>query len=80
MTQQLLQISGTPNLYRDLSSMAIINKDQQGLQEYQARRNAMAAQKQEINSMKSDINSIRDDMNDIKGLLLQLLGKEGANG
>jgi hypothetical protein len=80
MKQQLLQITGTPNLYRDLGSMAIINKDQQGLQEYQARRNAMAAQKQEINNIKSDINEVKDDLQEIKQLMLQLLGKEGSNG
>lgn len=80
MNQQLLQITGTPNLYRDMNSMAIINRDESGLQEYHARRNAMAAQKQEINNMKSDINNIRNDMQDIKSLLLQLIGKEGSNG
>jgi hypothetical protein len=80
MKQQLLQITGAPSLYRDMGSMAIINRDEVGLQEYHARRNAMAAQKQEINNMKSDINSIRNDMQDIKSLLLQLIGKEGSNG
>jgi hypothetical protein len=80
MKQQLLQITGAPSLYRDMGSMAIINRDEAGLQEYHARRNAMAAQKQEINNMKSDINSIRNDMQDIKSLLLQLIGKEGSNG
>ena len=80
MTQQLLQITGTPNLYRDMGSMAIINRDESGLQEYHAKRNAMAAQRQEINNMKSYINNIRNDMQDIKSLLLQLIGKEGSNG
>ena len=80
MKQQLLQITGAPSLYRDMGSMAIINRDEAGLLEYHARRNAMAAQKQEINNMKSDINNIRNDMQDIKGLLLQLISKEGSNG
>ena len=80
MKQHLLQITGTPNLYRDMGSMAIINKDQQGLQEYQARRNAMAVQKQEINNIKSDIDDIRQNLGEIKQLMLQLLGKEGSNG
>ena len=78
MGQQLVQISGT-SLYRDINSMAIINKDESGLQEYQAKRNALAAQKQEINNIKSDINALRDDMGEIKSLMLQLLGK-GSNG
>ena len=78
MNQQLVQISGT-NLYRDINSMAIINKDESGLQEYQARRNALAAQKQEINNIKSDINELKADIGEIKTLMLQLLGK-GSNG
>ena len=78
MRQQLIQISGT-NLYRDIGSTAIINRDESGLQEYQARRNALAAQKQEINNMKSDISELREDMKEIKSLMLQLLGK-GSNG
>ena len=80
MTQQLLQISGTPTLYRDLGSMAIVNRDEQGLNEYYARRNALAAQKQEINNIKSDINGVKSDLQEIKQLMLQLLGKEGSNG
>lgn len=80
MKQQLLQINGSTNLYRDMGSMAIINKDQQGLQEYQARRNAMAAQKQEINNIKTDIDLVKNDLHEIKQLMLQLLGKEGSNG
>jgi hypothetical protein len=35
MNQKLLQITGTPNLYRDMGSMAIVNRDESGLQEYQ---------------------------------------------
>ena len=78
MGQQLVQISGT-SLYRDINSMAIVNRDESGLQEYQAKRNALAAQKQEINNIKSDINALREDMSEIKSLMLQLLGK-GSNG
>lgn len=74
MNQQLVQISGT-SLYRDINSMAIINKDENGLQEYQAKRNALAAQKQEINNIKSEITDLRADITEIKSLMLQLLGK-----
>ena len=60
---------------RDTNSMALINNDKNGLQEYLRKRNRMASQEAEINNIKSDINSIRDDMNDIKVLLVQLLEK-----
>ena len=74
----LIQIPGTP-FVRDTKSMAIINRDQQGLEEYQRKRNFLASQKQEINNMKSDIDGLREDMKEIKTLMLQLLGK-GSNG
>lgn len=71
---QLVQIPGT-TLVRDISSRALINKDQHGLQEYEHKRNLLAAQKMEINTIKSELSSVKEDMSEIKQLLLQLLGK-----
>lgn len=74
----LIQIPGTP-LVRDTKSMAIINRDLQGLEEYQRKRHFLAVQKEEINNIKSDINGLREDLTEIKSLMIQLLGK-GSNG
>jgi len=62
-------------MVRDTTTRALINRDQNGLQEYQHKRNLLAAQKQEINNVKSEIDGIKDEMQEIKQLLLQLLGK-----
>ena len=70
----IVQIPGT-TLVRDTNSMALINNDKNGLQEYYRKRNRLAAQEAEINNIKSDINSIREEMGDIKMLLVQLLEK-----
>lgn len=70
----LVQIPGT-TLVRDTTSRALINRDQNGLQEYQHKRSLLASQRNEINTVKSDINVLKDDMKEIKQLLLQLLGK-----
>jgi hypothetical protein len=74
----LVQIPNT-KLYRDTESMALINKDVSGLEEYNAKRRMIASQKEEINKIKSEIESVRQDMNEIKQLMLQLLNK-GSNG
>ena len=75
----LIQIPDT-SFVRDTSSMALINKDQNGLNEYMKKRQLLASQKSEINMMKSDINELKSDMQEIKQLLVQLIGKENKHG
>jgi hypothetical protein len=74
----LVQITGT-NLYRDTETMALVNKDVSGLDEYNMKRRMMATQKDEINKVKSEIAGIKNDISEIKQLMLQLMGK-GTNG
>lgn len=64
---------------RDTSSMALINQDKKGLNDYLNKRKIMEAQRNEINTIKSEVNTIKSDVNEIKELLHQLLGK-GSNG
>ena len=73
----LVQVTGTKML-RDTNSRALINRDQNGLQEYEHKRSILAAQKMEINTIKSELNSVKEDMFEIKQLLLQLLGKSNG--
>jgi hypothetical protein len=70
----LVQIPGT-SLFRDTATRALINRDQNGLQEYQNKRHILANQKAEINNVKAEIGILKDDVQEIKQLLLQLLGK-----
>jgi hypothetical protein len=74
----LVQITGT-NLYRDTETMALVNKDVSGLEDYKMKRRMMATQKDEINKIKTELAGIKEDMNEIKQLVLQLIGK-GTNG
>ena len=64
----LVQIPGT-TLYRDTSSMALVNRDSSGLQEYQNKRHFLATQKQEINNMKNDMIEVKKDISEIKQLM-----------
>lgn len=74
----LIQIPGT-NLFRDTESMALINRDKNGLEDYQSRRRFLSSQSNEINKVKSEINDVKNDLSEIKQLLLQLMDK-GSNG
>lgn len=74
----LVQITGT-NLYRDTETMALVNKDVSGLEDYKMKRRLLATQKEEINKLKTELSDIKDDMTEIKQLMLKLIGK-GTNG
>jgi hypothetical protein len=67
----LVKIPGT-SFVRDTKSMALINTDHSGLEEYKAKTQLINNQKSEINNIKSEINEIRNDVGVIKELLLQL--------
>jgi ubiquinone biosynthesis protein UbiJ len=73
----IVQIPGT-TLVRDTTSMALINQDKNGLDDYLKKRQTMAAQKQEINNMKADISEIKGDLSELKSMIAQLLSK-GSN-
>jgi archaellum component FlaC len=55
--------------------MALINKDKNGLEEYNRRRMYLANQKEELNTIKSELNDINNDISEIKELLQLLLNK-----
>ena len=70
----LVQITGT-KMVRDTKSMALINRDINGLQEYQLKRKQAEGQRTEINTIKSEIKDIRGELGEIKTLMAQLLDK-----
>ena len=73
-----VQIPGT-SFYRDTNSMALVNRDNAGLEEYKAKRKFAESQKQEINNVKKEMESIKSEVLEIKELVRQLLNK-GTNG
>ena len=74
----LVPVKGT-SFVRDTTSMALMNKDSSGLEEYKMKRRMMATQKEEINTIKAEIDSIKSDISEIKMLMHKLLDK-GSNG
>jgi hypothetical protein len=67
----LVKIPGT-TFVRDTKTMALINTDQAGLEEYKVKSKLLNNQKSEINNIKSEINDVRNDVKEIKELLLLL--------
>ena len=70
----LVPIKGT-KLYRDTETMALINKDVSGLEDYRAKRKYAELQKQQINNVRVEIDNIKNDISDIKKLMVKLLEK-----
>lgn len=71
----LVKVTGT-QFIRDTGSMALINTDEVGKNDYLSKVRMMKAQKDEINTVKAEIAGIKDDMQEIKQLMLKLLDKE----
>lgn len=70
----LLPINGT-NLYRDTESMALINKDVSGAEDYKVKRKFAEVQAQQINNVRAEMDNIKNDISDIKKLMVKLLEK-----
>jgi hypothetical protein len=71
----LIQVKGT-NFYRDTESMGLVNRDRNGLEEYNMKRRMLITQKDEINKIRVEIDTIKQDVSEIKQLLLNLMDKE----
>jgi len=70
----LVPINGT-KLYRDTETMALINRDVSGLEDYKAKRRYAEVQREQINNVKMEMDSIKNDISDIKKLMVKLLEK-----
>ena len=70
----LVSINGT-KLYRDTETMALINKDVSGLEEYKTKRKYAEVQREQINNVKMEMDSIKNEISDIKKLMVKLLEK-----
>ena len=74
MEESHTQVEGHPDLVRDNTSHAIINRNVGAYE--QARKRAAAAQKQrdEIRDTTREINHLKSEMYEIKNLLKELVG------
>ncbi len=71
----IVKIPGTTYV-RDTTTMALINTDMSGLEDYKMKSKLITNQKTEINNIRNEINEVKNDVQIIKELLLQLSGKQ----
>jgi hypothetical protein len=71
----IVKVEGT-TFVRDTKTMALINTDVSGLEEYKTKTSLINNQKNEINKVKNEIKDIRNDVQIIKELLMQLSRKQ----
>ena len=74
MSREYKKVEGHPDLVRDNTSHAIINRNTDAYEH--ARKRAAAAQKQrdEIRDTTREINHLKSEMHEIKHLLKELVG------
>lgn len=70
-----LKVSGSNNLYRDVRTNCIINKNKTEYQEYLFKKNAKNEENQKIQTIESDVASIKNDIDEIKNLLRYFLNE-----
>lgn len=71
MSQRFVKIQDHEELIRDNNSSAVLNVDNQALEQYKARRKKQREKNEEIENLKQDVS-------EIKSLLYKLLEKEGG--
>lgn len=71
MSQRFVKIQDHEELVRDNNSSAVLNVDNQALEQYKARRRKQREKNEEIENLKQDVS-------EIKSLLYKLLEKEGG--
>ena len=67
-------VKDSPELIRDTSNQAILNRDIKGLKEYRQKKNMRLSQNNEIIQCQDDINTLKNEIKDIKKMFGQILG------
>ena len=74
MKEVYTQVEGHPDLVRDNTSHAIINRNVTAYEQARKRAAAAQAQRDEIRDTTREINHLKSEMHEIKNLLKELVG------
>ena len=74
MKEHHIQVEGHPDLVRDITSHAIINRNTSAYEQARKRAAAAQAQRDEIRDTTREINHLKSEMHEIKYLLKELVG------
>lgn len=70
-----IKVEDHPDLYRDIKSKAIINKNKSEYENYMKTYRSRLSEKEKINNIETDLNDLKNQINEIKDLLSQLVNK-----
>jgi len=73
MTERFLNVEERPDLIRDTSSNAIINRNTSAYDMAKKRAQEAQSQRDDIRNATREINNIKSEMHEIKGLLQKLV-------
>ena len=76
MDRNFKQVEGYPDLVRDTSSHAIINRNVGAYEKARRRVAAAQAQRDELRQTTREINYLKSEMTEIKTLLKELVGNQ----
>ncbi|MAG25553.1 hypothetical protein CMI47_08245 [Candidatus Pacearchaeota archaeon] len=76
MDRNFKQVEGYPDLVRDTSSHAIINRNAGAYEKARRRVAAAQAQRDELRQTTREINYLKSEMTEIKTLLKELVGNQ----
>lgn len=68
----LVPVEGESNLFRDINSNNIVNKNISEYEAYVSQRNEKQEDKKKISNIENQLSSLRNDLDEIKKLLLNL--------
>ena len=75
MKEVYTQVEGHPDLVRDNTSHAIINRNASAYEQARKRAAAAQAQRDEIRDTNREINNLKSEIHEIKNMLLDLTTK-----
>lgn len=73
-----LRVEGNPNLVRDVSTGAILNRDEHGRAEYEAKKARAKAERARQAGLTARVDKLEADLADIKYLLRLLVDRQNG--
>lgn len=70
---ELVPVEGKTNLYRDINTNAIINKNNSEYENYLKQRESRLKKSEKIDVIEKDLELLKSDINEIKFLLKKLV-------
>lgn len=71
--KKLIPVEGQKDLYRDVTSNAIVNTNKQDYQSYIARKQNLELEKKRIENLENELSEMKDNIDEIKNLLRGLV-------